>query len=193
MAERLLLMRALVDMHKRNMDAHIVIMDKLIELLSKDPPAPQPQHIIVTGPTTASALAPLAGTELTIYRMIPSARRLWDHCLGTNYRFEPTSFVRMFPNCGHYFWYRHQFRVENGVAVCPQCDAEEHIVFEETTAVSRARVQPFGPIGPSLESPSSPPNEPPPPPPRSAQQQAGSTLRRRTRILPAISATSSSL
>lgn len=191
MSERLLLMQTLVDMHKRNMDAHIVIMHQLIELLNKDPPAPQPQHIIVTGPTTASALAPLAGTELTIYRMIPSARRLWDHCLGSNYRFEPTSFVRMFPNCGHYFWYRHQFRMENGVAVCPQCDAEEHIVLEETTAVSRARVRSLGPINGSI-SPPSPPDGPPPPPPRSAQQ-AGSTLRRRTRILPDISTSSSTL
>lgn len=189
MSERLLLMRALVEMHKKNMDSHIAIMDRIITLLSADPPEPRPQHIIVTGPTTASALAPLPGTELTIYRMIPSARRIWDHCLGTNFRFEPTSFVRMFPNCGHYFWYRHQFQMENGVAVCPQCDAEEHIVLEETTAVSRARVQPFVP---PVVSPSSPPNEPPPPPPRSAQQ-TGAYLRRRARVLPDISSASSTL
>jgi hypothetical protein len=186
------MIRALVDLHRKNMDNHIAVMEKIITLLGSGPPEPRPQHIIITGPTTASALAPLPGTELTIFRMIPSARRLWGQCLGTNYRFEPTSFVRLFPNCGHYFWYRHQFRMENGIAMCPQCDAEEQIVIDESAAVSRARVQPFGPPQASSPTHIPIPSSPPPPPPRSILEE-GSILRRRNRVLPNISSTHSSL
>jgi len=131
MADRLYLLRAMIDLHRKNMENHLVLMHQMIDLVQKTPPDPKPQHIIITGPTTASALAPLPGTELTIYRTIPNARRLWDHCLATNYRFEPSSFIRLFPTCGHYFWYRHNFRMEQGVAVCPQCEAEDAIVQEE--------------------------------------------------------------
>lgn len=131
MGERYHLLRSMLDLHRKNMENHLVLMHQMIDLVNKTPPDPKPQHIIITGPTTASSLAPLPGTELTIYRTIPTARRLWDHCLATNYRFEPSSFVRLFPNCGHYFWYRHNFQMEGGVAVCPQCAAEEAIVEEE--------------------------------------------------------------
>jgi len=131
MGERYYLLRSMLELHRKNMENHLVLMHQMIDLVNNTPPDPKPQHIIITGPTTASALAPLPGTELTIYRTIPTARRLWDHCLATNYRFEPSSFVRLFPNCGHYFWYRHNFQMEGGVALCPQCEAEEAIVEEE--------------------------------------------------------------
>jgi len=131
MGERHYLLRSMIDLHRKNMENHLVLMHQMIDLVNKTPPDPKPQHIIITGPTTASALAPLPGTELTIYHTIPNARRLWDHCLATNYRFEPSSFVRLFPNCGHYFWYRHNFQMEGGVALCPQCQAEEAILEEE--------------------------------------------------------------
>ena len=121
----------MLDLHRKNMKNHLVLMHQMIELINKTPPDPKPQHIIITGPTTASSLAPLPGTELIIYRTIPTSRRLWDHCLATNFRFEPSTFVRLFPNCGHYFWYRHKFQIENGLAMCPQCAAEDAIVEEE--------------------------------------------------------------
>lgn len=182
MPDRLSVIEAMIDVHKKSMDDHMSLMHDLVQLLNLTPPDPKPQHIIITGPTTASALAPLPGTELTIFHMIPTHRRLWDQCLATNFRFEPTSFVRLFPTCGHYFWYRHHFEMENGVAMCPQCGAEEQIVENESRRINR-RMQI---VLPPIESPPSPPTEPPPPPPRSigpepqtSASRAVSELRRR--------------
>ena len=161
LGERLNLIQSMLDLHQKSMDNHITIMHELMEVLKYEPPEPRPQHIIITGPTSASALAPLPGTELTIFRMIPAHSRIWAHCLGTNFRFEPTSFVRRFPGCGHYFWYRHHFQMENGFAVCSQCAAEEVIAESEERLAS----------GPP---PSSSPPRPPP---------AG-LHRRRARLMP---------
>jgi hypothetical protein len=160
MSERLGLIQAAMELHRSSIESHAVVMRHLIDAISVHPAEPQTQRIVVTGPTSASSFAPLPGTELTIYHMIPPHRRLWDHCLVTNYRFEPTSFVRAFPGCGHYFWYRHQFETENGVAICPQCDAEEHIAM------------------------SAPPSSSPPSPPRATSSEL--RYRRRARLLPDI-------
>jgi len=185
MSERWFLIRSIIDLHKKNTENHFALMHELVEVLNRNPPNPKPQQIIITGPTTASALAALPGTELTIFNMIPPRRRLWDQCLGTNYRFESTSFVRMFPNCGHYFWYRQEFEMENGIAMCPQCASEEQIVQTETARVSRATA-----MGPRLRPLSSPPpplpvNTPPPPPPPGTPTRAPVTVtaqfRRRVR------------
>ena len=141
MADRLTLINTLAEIHRLSLENHCRVLRDLIAALEPDAVrgGARTQHIIVTGPSTASALAPLPGTELLLFRSIPHHRRMWSHCLLSNFRFEETSFIRRFLGCGHYFWYRCDFETENGLAKCPQCTAEEAIIREEQDAMERGR------------------------------------------------------
>ena len=177
-ADKLALVRHLADIHKSSLENHCNIMTKLLDAIEPDRKQEnkrrgsvdgsagtastrgRSQHIIVTGPTSASALAPLPGTELMLFRSIPTHRRLWDHCLVTNFKFEEVSFVRRFSHCGHYFWYRCDFKLENGMAQCPQCIAEENIAEREINGTPIPRATAPIPI-PTPRSPPPPLSIPP--------------------------------
>lgn len=154
MADRLALINTLADIHRVNLENHCRVLRDLIAALEPQSSRARPhtQHIIVTGSSSASALAPLPGTELLLFRSIPRPRRVWSNCLLSNFRFEETSFVRRFLGCGHYFWYRCDFETENGLAKCPQCTAEEAIVREEQDVVERGRGVGRTPNGPQSTS-----------------------------------------
>lgn len=149
MADRLALINTLAEIHRLSLENHCKVLRDLIGALEPQSSRARPrtQHIIVTGPSTASALAPLPGTELILFRSIPSHRRIWSNCLLSNFRFEETSFIRRFLGCGHYFWYRCDFETENGRAKCPQCAAEELIIREEQEALERGRRRDTTPSG----------------------------------------------
>jgi hypothetical protein len=149
MTDRLSLINTLAEIHRTSLENHCRVLRDLIAALDPETSrsVPRTQHIIVTGPTTASALAPLPGTELILFRSIPQHRRIWSHCLVSNFRFEQSSFIRRFLGCGHYFWYRCDFEVENGFAKCPQCAAEEAIISEEQDTMERGRRRATPPSG----------------------------------------------
>jgi hypothetical protein len=149
MTDRLSLINTLAEIHRTSLENHCRVLRDLISALDPETSrsVPRTQHIIVTGPTTASALAPLPGTELILFRSIPQHRRIWSHCLVSNFRFEQSSFIRRFLGCGHYFWYRCDFEIENGLAKCPQCAAEEAIISEEQDTMERGRRRATPPSG----------------------------------------------
>ena len=133
MADRLALINKLADIHKLSLENHCEVLKDLISVLEPESRRSRTQHIIVTSHATASSLAPIPGTELLMFRSLPQHRRIWNQCLLSNFRFEESSFIRCFVNCGHYFWYRCEFEIENGLAKCPQCAIEEAIIQEEET------------------------------------------------------------
>ena len=191
MTDRLSLINTLAEIHRTSLENHCQVLRDLISALEpqNSPSLPRTQHIIVTGPTTASALAPLPGTELILFHSLARHRRIWTHCLVSNFRFEESSFIRRFLGCGHYFWYRCDFEIENGLPKCPQCAAEEAIIREEPDTMERGRRRETTPSGsPStarrrVQSPhprGTPTLNLPPPPPLSSIGRPSSSRGERT-------------
>ena len=88
MTDRLTLINTLAEIHRTSLENHCRVLRDLISALEPQSSRSltRTQHIIVTGPTTASALAPLPGTELILFRSLAQHRRIWSHCLVSYFR-----------------------------------------------------------------------------------------------------------